>query len=146
MDDPPWKAVAAALGRERDAVDLMQAHFFGRFSPPSLLPPKERYDVDLEAPVFRYFIDERLASSGVAQLAGPWLPSGGDPYFDREGSWMWGFANPSIAAIGTREIAKLFLADHQAVHEALDRLAVLLEIIGAHRVDVSNDAIGCLCR
>ncbi len=105
MKLPPRTPLDGALARFVSEIDSntrtsmrgVRAHLFGRIHPPGDLVPGESFQVDLAAPAFVVTWGGEVVSRLTAQLVGTWSAE--------DGSFLWGFENPSIDPKGTKKIA-----------------------------------------
>ncbi|EYF07031.1 DUF6882 domain-containing protein [Chondromyces apiculatus] len=74
-----------------------RGHLLGHFGPPDALTPEESWHVDLTEPSFHIYDNHKPRTDFDVQLVGTW--SG------RDGSFVWGHHNPSIASVGTERLA-----------------------------------------
>ena len=89
-------SVAAAL--EAADLDLTRARskLYAQVHSARNLDPGETYKVNLEQTSFRIFHNGELALSLSLQVIGTWLAT--------KGTWVWSFANPSIAPQAYRDL------------------------------------------
>jgi hypothetical protein len=90
-------SLATEMERDLTRIRAHRAHLFGRIHPPGALLPDERWAVNLEEPSFTITWGDQIVTRCDAQLVGTWSR--------RDGTFLWGDANPSVAAAGTKLLA-----------------------------------------
>jgi hypothetical protein len=102
--------------REGTAIARMRSKLFARALAPEAMAqfPDETYRVDFTVPRFEWLIGGKVTTWGPAQLIGSWA---GD------GTWIWGWENPSVGA-----------SAYGMVREPIRAIAELSEILGTRKL------------
>jgi hypothetical protein len=90
---------------KRTSIRARRGHLFGRIHPPGALLKDERWEVDLSIPEFRITWAGKVVSRLGVQLIGT--------HSSEDGSFLWGFANPSVDGHGAERIRALLDRDDQ---------------------------------
>jgi ClpX C4-type zinc finger len=110
----PLQALIETLERSDPGVSLTRGHLLARVRPPGALEQGETYEVDLASARLVHTLGGKPITFARAQLVGTFVPS--------EASWMWGFANDSVAEEGFKDIRDAVRAEPRLAALAAEKV------------------------
>jgi hypothetical protein len=113
-DSSLLQALIEELERSDPGASLTRGHLLARVRPPGALEQGETYEVDLARARLVHSLGGKPITFARAQLIGTFVPS--------EGTWMWGFANDSVAEQGIEDIRDAVRAEPRLAALAAEKV------------------------